>query len=195
MHRTWVGVSSLIIGASLLGSCGTGSNAIMGIGFCDGYGENSSSPYVLPYPTGESYEVSQGNCRSITHRGFLRYSYDFDMPVGETIIASRAGTVELVTTEANGDCGGASVVIDHGDGTYARYLHLTSGTIVVSEGDAVAQGATLGDSGDTGCTGGFPHLHFDVTTAPRAVKTLPVVFSNTAFHPKGLREGTSYRAQ
>jgi uncharacterized protein YaiE (UPF0345 family) len=62
---------------------------------CGPYPEWQTSAYVLPYPAGSTYSVLQGNCTNATHRGPLKYSYDFSMPVGTTVTAARAGVVAM----------------------------------------------------------------------------------------------------
>src|SRR5579859_2071174 len=90
------------------------------------------SPYLLPYPGGTSYSVVQGNHGSYSHRGFEEYALDFAMPLGSLVVSSRAGRVAFVEQDSN--VGGPSfkefaakgnvIVVDHGDGTSAVYLHL-----------------------------------------------------------------------
>ena len=59
------------------------------------------------------------------------------------------------------ECGNG-LRIDHGDGWHTQYCHLRQGSIAVSEGDAVAAGAYLGDVGQSG-KAEFPHLHLSVS--------------------------------
>jgi murein DD-endopeptidase MepM/ murein hydrolase activator NlpD len=62
-------------------------------------------------------------------------------------------------------------------------------------GDGVAAGDVLGLSGNTGRTGGTPHLHFHVTPCSEPVRcgTVPVTFRN-AGAPGALRGGAVYLA-
>lgn len=53
------------------------------------------------------------------------------------------------------------VCVQHSDGTYARYFHLSRNGVRVKKGDRVAAGDILGLSGNTGFSSA-PHLHFDV---------------------------------
>lgn len=59
------------------------------------------------------------------------------------------------------DPSGNFVRILHSDGTMGVYLHLSEGSVVVSEGQQVSVGTPLGRSGNTGNSSG-PHLHFVV---------------------------------
>jgi murein DD-endopeptidase MepM/ murein hydrolase activator NlpD len=167
---------------------------------CGTYPDWSASPYVLPYPVGESYTVSQGNCVTWGgHRGSYRFSYDFAMPIGALVTASRAGVVVEIRTEfVDGDIaiGHENLVkIEHDDGTIAAYSHLSS--ILVADGEEVRGGDPLGRSGNTGQTGGFPHLHFQVSPCwePTACTTLPVTFRNTLPNPNGLLQNETYPAR
>jgi hypothetical protein len=59
---------------------------------CGGYADWQSSPYVLPYPVGESYPIYQTNCTLGGHHGVYRHSYDFLMPIGALVTAAREGS-------------------------------------------------------------------------------------------------------
>jgi murein DD-endopeptidase MepM/ murein hydrolase activator NlpD len=162
---------------------------------CGGYGDWQTSPYVLPYPTGQSYSVHQGNCSLGGHHSGYRYSYDFLMPIGAPVTAARAGVVaETLEGHADGDAVENWVKVRHADGTIAAYSHLQSVAVAVGEG--VEVGEVLGLSGNTGQTGGVPHLHFQVSGCSEPVNcgTLPVTFRNTAPNPRGLRAQQSYTA-
>ncbi|MFJ4918986.1 peptidoglycan DD-metalloendopeptidase family protein [Streptomyces sp. NPDC088725] len=85
---------------------------------------------------------------------------DFVVPSGTPIKAIGAGTV---VTAGWGGSYGNQVVIQHPDGTYSQYAHMTS--IGVSAGQTVGAGQQIGISGATGNVTG-PHLHFEVRTGP-----------------------------
>lgn len=53
------------------------------------------------------------------------------------------------------------VVLSHGSGIFTAYLHLRNGSVAVSLGDSVAEGAPLGLTASSGYSTG-PHLHFEV---------------------------------
>ncbi len=78
---------------------------------------------------------------------------------GTPIYASRAGTVVEVSYHSSA---GNHVIIDHGDGYYSYYLHLSS--FSVSVGQSVSQGTVVGGMGTTGNSTGV-HLHFGVSTS------------------------------
>ncbi|MEU0083298.1 LysM peptidoglycan-binding domain-containing M23 family metallopeptidase [Streptomyces sp. NPDC006274] len=85
---------------------------------------------------------------------------DFAAPTGSSVKAVGAGTV--VSAGWSGAYGN-EVVIQHTDGTYSQYAHLSS--LAVSGGQSVSGGQQIGLSGSTGNSSG-PHLHFEVRTGP-----------------------------
>ncbi|HLG73831.1 MAG TPA: peptidoglycan DD-metalloendopeptidase family protein [Chloroflexota bacterium] len=125
--------------------------------------------YKLPYPGGLSFDVCQGNNHvGGTHTGAAAYAWDFCMPVGTAVTAARGGTVRAVRQSSNTGGWGARfaddanfVVIDHGDGTSALYMHLMFNGARVKVGDQVQTGQLIAYSGNTGWTSA-PHLHFMV---------------------------------
>ena len=90
------------------------------------------------------------------------------------IIASKAGTVIYPTSESqtqypnngsldNSDGGGYGnyVVLEHSDGSYTYYAHMSPDSIPVIAGDKVAQGQVIGEMGHSGRSTG-QHLHFEI---------------------------------
>ena len=167
---------------------------------CDSFPDWQSSHYVLPYPVDSSYYVSQSNCTNGGHQGPYKYSYDFVMPVGATVISARAGVVADVRVKFRDGQHALSeanwVKIRHADGTITAYSHLTEHGALVKIGDRVAAGQPIGLSGNTGDTGGLPHLHFHLSPCPEPVEcgTLPVTFRNAGPNPSGLEGKRHYRA-
>lgn len=145
---------------------------------------------------GSSFVVGQGNCTDGSHSDDQKYAYDFDMPVGSKVIASRAGTVLAVEerfVDGNRTPGKENfVLIQHSDGTVAGYYHLTQNGALVEEGSRVDLGSEIAISGDTGDSS-EPHLHFEVLDC-RDGDTQPINFRNTRAHTNGLFEGQSYEA-
>lgn len=175
-------------------------------GQCGGHPDWASSEYVLPYPAGIGYEVVQGNCSSgaaywNSHQVGTpwTYAYDFLMPIGSPIAAVRAGTVVFVREQYTDiDKGlekGNAVVIEHEDGTFAGYGHLTHNGALVALGQQVIQGQAIALSGNSG-ESVIPHLHFQVSPCQvmESCKSLPITFRNTKPHPSGLLVGEVYVA-
>jgi Peptidase family M23 len=75
--------------------------------------------------------------------------------------------------------GGNHVVQDIGDGNYALYAHLKTGSVKVKVGDQLTTGQVLGNLGNSGNTDA-PHLHFHVmsTSDPLRSNGLPFVFKD-----------------
>ena len=139
-------------------------------------------------------------CSGFSHSGLLRYAYDFEMPIGTLVSAVAAGQVTFVRQEfPDGDFDRLHsnlVQIQHDDGTYAVYEHLTQNGALVVVGERVEQGTPIGLSGNTGFTDGLPHLHLDI--APcfswEVCGTLATTFRNTDPNPNGLLFGRFYPA-
>ncbi len=157
------------------------------------------SPYVLPYPVGVAYTVSQGYPPYI-HSPLFKFAVDFSMASRSVVVAARDGEVEFIEQgyENDDSTGGHEnvVVLAHGDGRFSRYAHLVKNGALVRVHDRVSRGQPIGLSGASGSS--IPHLHFDVTTGCSyrdSCQTVPVCFSNTKAHPDGLQRGQSYRAE
>jgi murein DD-endopeptidase MepM/ murein hydrolase activator NlpD len=114
------------------------------------------------------------------------------MPIGTIVTAARAGVVADLRTKFRDGQHGLDesnwVKIRHTDGSIAAYVHLTQGGALVKIGDRVAAGQPIGVSGNTGNTGGWPHLHFHLSSCVEPVRcgTLPVTFRNTEPNLRGL---------
>jgi murein DD-endopeptidase MepM/ murein hydrolase activator NlpD len=194
----WAGVVVPCTAVLLLSACGEAQPP------CTGYPEQQGSPYVLPWPAGQEFQVLTGNCREEypTHSGERRYAYDFRMPVGTVVTAARGGRVVVVVEEFSDDdhqFGHENlVIVSHDDGTFALYFHLARAGSLVDAGSTVRTGDPIGLAGTSGSIGRdlIPHLHFEVASQTRpTVRSLPVTFRNTRPHPNGLVEGESYRAE
>ena len=99
------------------------------------------------------YDVTMRDWR--THAGL-----DIEAPIGTTVTAAHAGTVESVRSD---DLFGTVVTVSHGDGVQTVYANLES-TPAVSAGDWVEPGSVIGAVGDTALceVGQSSHLHFAV---------------------------------
>ncbi|MBF6599840.1 MAG: M23 family metallopeptidase [Dehalococcoidia bacterium] len=163
--------------------------------------------YLLPWTGGEIHGVTQGEDTSFTHNGAAAYAFDFDLNY-ETVVAARSGKVTMVKADSNsGGCNSSYssqtnyVVIDHGDGTSAAYMHLAYRGVLVKPGDLVEQGQPIAVSGETGVTcsadgtGPGPHLHLQVErTQPGQyfTQSLPIAFDDVSTTNGVPREGQSY---
>ena len=162
------------------------------------YPDWETSSYVLPYPVGVEHKVNLSHCSGSYHSVDLpdAFATDFAMPIGTHVTAARAGEVVRVVEDGfDFNDPNNLVIVDHGNGTFAQYMHLTHDGALVEEGENVEQGDTLGLSGATGLAG-YPHLHFVVTEDDWRwpYKSIPVNFSNTDPNPLGPVEDTEYEA-
>ncbi len=106
-----------------------------------------SSKITSPFGTARVYNGSLKSFHSGT---------DFRAEVGTPVHAVNDGVVVLAKDRYYA---GNSVVVDHGEGLYTCYYHLSE--MSVKTGDRVSQNDRLGLSGSTGRVTG-PHLHFAI---------------------------------
>ena len=165
------------------------------------FGDPAESPYLLPFPPGERYQVSQSYCIQLGgHRDQL--AYDFAMPIGRDVLAMRAGKV-IAVKEDSPDDGWTEgshnyVFILHADGSVAFYAHLRQDGVGVEVNDRVDAGEVIAESGNSGRTGGA-HLHVQVFRRwpPNDQESLPINFRNATgpLDPRGgLRTDGVYEA-
>lgn len=110
------------------------------------------------WPVACKYITSRVGYRIHPVTGVTKYHSGIDVgcAYGDTIWAADDGTVCFAGTKGGyGNC----VMINHGNGYYTLYGHLSS--IAVSEGTAVSKGNTIGYVGSSGVSTG-PHLHFEI---------------------------------
>lgn len=119
-------------------------------------GADYRSPLVDMTGIGDGYFAGPGG--SYSRSGGGHSGVDFTAPTGTNVRAAHGGTV---TVGGAGDAYGNHVLINHGDGVWTLYAHLSS--VNVGDGQTVAAGDSIGAVGSTGNSSG-PHLHFEVRT-------------------------------
>lgn len=141
--------------------------------------------YQLPFPESVPKRISRPTGK-YAHENFpeSRYAVDFLLDVGTPILAAREGRV--VAVKADSEAWGTDLQfrdkvnylgIDHGDGTYAEYLHFGKDRVVVRIGKRVRAGELLGYSGLSGCMD-LPHLHFNVFVIEDGkARSIPIEFA------------------
>jgi len=136
--------------------------------------QQQGTDYSAPKPDGTSYTVGTGayvwpcaGYYDITSEYGMRLhpvlgyyklhtGVDIGAPEGASILSADSGTVISAGWQGGyGNC----VIIDHGSGMSTLYAHQSE--ILVSEGESVSQGQTIGLVGSTGYSTGA-HLHFEV---------------------------------
>lgn len=123
-----------------------GSSAALGTGV-----------YTWPTPGWKGITSPYGmRWHPILNQRKMHTGVDIGAPGGASIVAADSGTV--ITAGWMGGYGQV-VVIDHGKGMSTLYAHQSK--ILVSKGEVVAKGQTIGKVGSTGWSTG-PHLHFEV---------------------------------
>ena len=81
---------------------------------------------------------------------------DIDVPIGTTVYAAAMGKVTYVGEEEGY---GTLVILEHAEGYYTAYGHLSS--VLVYARQFVEAGQPIAESGNSGISSG-PHLHFEV---------------------------------
>ncbi|MCX7793185.1 MAG: M23 family metallopeptidase [Thermodesulfovibrionales bacterium] len=131
---------------------------------------------VFTKPIESEVSTSYGVKRMINRKKLsIHKGIDLRAKEGDPVKAVNNGRVVL-TEELF--FGGKTVVIDHGEGLFSVYMHLSGYT--VREGDIVLKGDLIGFAGATGRASG-PHLHFgfkvkDISINPESLfelKELP----------------------
>jgi murein DD-endopeptidase MepM/ murein hydrolase activator NlpD len=148
---------------------------------------NPKAIYRLPFDNIAGWKVSNGNWddpipgHGGKKTGLQAFAWDFVFDSnndgkgesGQNIRAARGGTVYVVVESESKnsyqskdlckDGVGNYIVIDHGDGTFGTYWHLSQNGVIPKVGDHVNRGDKIAISGHTGVSS-TPHVHFDVRT-------------------------------
>ena len=130
-------------------------------------------PFVRPVPGDVSSlyglkRVFNGQPRGV-HKGL-----DLRGPQGQPVLACADGQVGLT---GNLYFSGNVVYINHGEGVFTAYLHLSE--ILVQNGDRVRKGQVIGLVGATGRVTG-PHLHLSLLVQGESVDPQPFLTTGNA---------------
>jgi murein DD-endopeptidase MepM/ murein hydrolase activator NlpD len=129
----------------------------------------SSGRYRIPYKSGTLAEVTNDH---LTHEPKTRI--DMVGKVGDTpyrIVAAADGVIRFIVDRfsenrpGESPCNNNYVWIEHPNGEWTKYSHMTEGSVTgdagLAVGDRVEAGIFLGYEDDVGCASGT-HLHFEV---------------------------------
>lgn len=117
--------------------------------------------FVRPAPGGITGPFGERR-RSHIHPGI-----DYDGDTGDPVVAAATGTVAYAGTAPSGYSGyGQMILIDHGDGVFTLYAHLSR--MAAAAGMIVGAGDHIGAIGTTGNVTGS-HLHFELRLGTRPV--------------------------
>jgi len=113
--------------------------------------------FVFPLQ-GRRVVTSHFGMRRDPKTGVLQFhpGVDFRASIGTPVLASLDGVVSVVGEDW---LHGKYIILSHSNGYRSLYAHLNS--FSVREGDRVARGRKIGESGNTGYSTG-PHLHFGI---------------------------------
>jgi len=126
------------------------------------------SKYIVPMDSKITSSFGKARIYNSTLNGY-HSGTDFRAKVGTSIVATNDGKVVLARDRFYA---GNSVIIDHGQGIYSCYYHLSE--FSVKEGDVVSKAQVIGLSGDTGRITG-PHLHFSFRVGGLQVDPLQLI--------------------
>ncbi|HEY9226111.1 MAG TPA: M23 family metallopeptidase [Gemmatimonadaceae bacterium] len=138
--------------------------------------EAQSSGYACPLHgspairDGDAVARSGGRFNSSRNGGRKHGALDLNSTEGEPVYAAHDG-VAAVSAAGWGPFG-STIILDHGDGTYTVYAHLSDRS--VQENETVAAGQQIGAVGYTGNAAGMrakglpPHLHFAMIRATKS---------------------------
>ncbi|MEN4052793.1 MULTISPECIES: M23 family metallopeptidase [Sulfurimonas] len=125
-------------------------------------------PFILPMQSKITSEFGKARVYNGSLKGY-HSGTDFRAKTGTPIIAANDGKVALVK---NRFYSGGTVILDHGEGIYTCYFHMSK--FDVQEGQVVTKGQKLGLSGQSGRVTG-PHLHFSARIAGVQVDPLQLI--------------------
>lgn len=148
---------------------------------------HAASAYKLPVPSGQAVYVTQGNWEGDHRPEYGNSQFAFDFASNGTsfpIVTARAGKIVGLRADSDIRCKGLNIqldgtplkgcwaeanyiLVDHGDGSAALYLHLAKDSVAVRNGDRVQRGQQIGMAGTTGWSTGI-HLHFQAEVTPCA---------------------------
>ena len=142
----------------------------------------SYSHFDLPFQSNQTFMLTQGYDGNFSHKNM--FATDWATPVGTPIYSMKSGVVIMLEenyTESGLDdyylYRSNYLMIQHSDGSIARYSHLDYGGVSVEVGDNIAKGQLIAYTGNTGYSTG-PHLHLEIYEheSPTNIKSIETEF-------------------
>ncbi|QOY55043.1 M23 family metallopeptidase [Candidatus Sulfurimonas marisnigri] len=127
-----------------------------------------SKSFIVPLSTKITSDFGKARVYNDSLKGY-HSGTDFRAKIGTPLVACNDGLVVLAKDRFYS---GGSVIIDHGQGIYSCYYHMSK--FDVKKGSLVKKGELLGLSGDTGRVTG-PHLHFSFRVGGEQVDPLQLI--------------------
>ena len=137
------------------------------------YSPTNYADKVYMMPAQGRYSSQFGAFRGYT-KDYARYHQGFDIANsnGSPIYAANNGVVKISRELfVRGNC----VVIDHGEGVYSSYFHMSK--LIAEEGQYVKKGDIIGLIGSTGMATG-PHCHWEMRAGNMTFDPLSILEKN-----------------
>ena len=143
--------------------------------------ERFAIDYVQLQPNGT---ISAGDVTKV--ESYPYFGADIHAVADGPVVGVHDGLPEQVPTKSPTglileEYGGNHIVQDIGDGNYAFYAHLKTGSLKVKVGDQLTTGQVIAALGNTG-NSEAPHLHFQVMSTPDPLRSDGLPFVIKSFH-------------
>lgn len=135
--------------------------------FIQHYVDRAPGPGVQDFGCGSlTYDGHDGTDIALPNRAAMDKGVTVKAALGGVVLSTRDSVPDAAPFAQGQDCGNG-VLIESAAGQ-EQYCHLRRGSVVVSRGQTVAKGATLGLIGQSGMAD-FPHLHLTIRRGGKAV--------------------------
>lgn len=151
----------------------------------DSLGATGAMPGTIVSKTGWTYPLKQFRRitsgygpRNISYGSRWHRGVDIGAAKGETILAAKAGEVAAIGMVEGA---GNTITINHKDGHWSVYKHLSRYVDGIKVGDKVVAGQPIGYVGGTcgrRCSPYAPHLHFEIGTRGPANSTTIITYAS-----------------
>ena len=134
-----------------------GTKVIPHVGSTTSWGWPTNSGYTISSPFG--YRVSPINGSRELHSGIDISGTGYNSPV---YVSNNGTIIERASHYSYGNY----ILVDHGNGYYTLYAHMSKFVAGLGVGSVVERGQQIGYVGMTGSATG-PHLHYEIRTCPK----------------------------